>query len=461
MDKRTTGLIAAVLAGVGTCFCGGIFLLMGTLFTGLSLPFLGAGLLTRETADATVLPSPTPTPNPGRATAVLGAPQSTPSPYEIYYEEAEAIERQVQLLRGLEPVFPISCSFVTMEDFQMLLEQTPPALSLTEVDEVTFQALGLYDTETAGSLDEEVAVDVLLAAYDEQEPGRCTVLFQEDQTGWQADYARSYARTLIRQHYLDITETECTLFLPEYDTCLAERALLEGDVFLLTRQWQRQFGLPEWTEPVLIEHGQPDTFLSNMASFPFLYGYNYVQQTYLEEGWAGVDQLYSDPANTTQQILHPDARISQDPEQLEPLEDISAELGDGWKLVNQGALGEWLIHLFLDTAPTDEDTLETAGGWETDRFQVYQNSSSGETILIWAAQWKNVPAVYTARRTIREFAKQLFADVDIVSQDEFVVESSPAVWIERENLQTLMILSPGQDLMNLARGELSLPLRSQ
>ncbi|MBN1264187.1 MAG: hypothetical protein JXA25_01750 [Anaerolineales bacterium] len=460
MEQRTTGLIAAVLAGVVSCFCAGILLLLTGLLAGLSLPFLKGGLLAGSAAQATMLPSPTPTQDVSSGVATMDEAQITPSPYAAMLDEAENIQQQVQLLRGLEPFSALECTFISFDELNQLMEQDSPVLGMAEEDAITFQALGLYDPQYTAPLEDEIPADVLLAVLDEQSSG-CSVLLQEDQAGWQADYARSYVRALLRQHHYTNTDTDCTLFLPDYDSCLAQRALLEGDVFLLTRQWQRQFGEPEWPEPELIEYPQSDSFLSRMASFPFLYGYNYVQQAYLEKGWAGVDALYSQPLNTTRQILHSNSRTSTDPVGLEPLQDISGTLGPDWDLVKQGSMGEWLIHLFLNTELPEEETLEAAAGWDIDIYQVYQNTTSGELILIWAAQWKNIPAVYTARKAIRDFAEGFYGEVRRISPDEVLVESSPAARIERSNLQTLFITGPDPELVELVRERLKFPFRSQ
>lgn len=457
MDRRTTGWIAALAAGSAACFCCLLFLLFSGLLAG-SVPLLGS-LLVEQEAVETQLPTLTSTPDISRATVVVPRITSTSSPYDAVYEEALLIEQQVSLLRGLEVSTPILCEFYTREDLHRLLEQDDPILSLPEPDRFTFFTLGLYDDRQPPALDENVPAEILLAVFDEQEAGRCSVLWEDPgQPGWQTAYARSFARTLVRSKYSDVSGETCGLFVPPYDHCLAERALLEGDAYLAARQWQRQFGGAETNPPALLNEPAPEAFPGTLAAFPHVNGYEYVQQAYLEAGWAGVDSLYEDPPTSTHSVLHPDSWWQ--PVELEPLDDASAELGAGWELVNEGGMGEWLITLFLQTELSGEDSRIAAEGWEADIFQAYGNRSTGETMLVWAAQWQSIPDVYAARKALRDYAGERFGEIQAITQDEITVDASPALRIERTGLQTLLILGPDEELIDTMRDQVIFPFRS-
>jgi len=458
MEERETGILLALSLAVVICVCGGLFLLISGLAVGVSIPLLRS--VWPADAAETALPTITPTPDPGRAVATLPAPLSTPSPRSMLQDAAYEIEQQVQLLRGLEPSTPLHCSFITRDELHQQLQEAQPVLSLAEEDQAVFQALGLYDPLSAAPLDEQVPAQILLAVLDEQHPGQCQVLWEDGETeGWQDEYARAYTRALLYEQFFEAQDSGCTLFLPHYATCLAQRALLEGDAFLLTGQWQRQFGSPDQDELKLLDE-TPRSRLGQLASFPFLYGYPFVQQTYLEEGWAGVDNLYHDMPETTQSVLHPESSFNPEDEPLAAPQDFSRDLGPGWQLMKEGSLGEWLIRLFLASNLPQEDAGLAAQGWDTDVYLVYRSITTGDTVLVWVTRWQNIPAAYTARQALRDYVSLTHDEVRVENPDEIAAGGSPAARIERADLQTLLILSPDPDLADTLRAGLEFPLRS-
>ncbi len=456
MDRKTTAWIAGLLAVSVVCFCSSIFLVFSGLAAGLSFPFL-SGWFEGEEPHEDPLPTPIATQDVTRATAVLPETYETPSPFTHLYIEAQAIQQQVSILRGLSPREPLQCDFITGPEFRGMLEDSEPVLRLVESDRATFQALGFLEPDEEPVLDEVIPAGILLSAYDALEPGRCTVLWDSADENWQVEYARSYTRALIRQQFSLAPGSACSLFLPEYDACLAQRALLEGDAFLTAAQWQRQFG-ETGVEPSMLADPMPDTFLGQMVSFPFLFGEGFALQAYLEGGWAGVDRLYSEPLAATQQILHP--QRSWQPVPLEPIGDFSEIPGPEWSVVNEGSLGEWLIHLYLAAELEEEQSRPAAEGWEADSFQVFQHRESGETLLVWVTLWRSIPAAFTARTALRDYANARYEDINTISPDEIVSESSPSIHIERSGVQTLLIAGPDPAILEAVREQITFPLRS-
>jgi len=123
-----------------------------------------------------------------------------------------------------------------------------------------------------------------------------------------------------------------------------------------------------------------------------------------------IDRAFLQPPRSTEQILHPEKYW--DPARLDPprtvtLPDLSATIGDGWRLRGTGTLGELTVALVTGLDPGDptspDQPLErwtnaAASGWGGDRWQVYRNGERGVSVLA---------SVWDSERDAREFAAAL------------------------------------------------------
>jgi hypothetical protein len=123
-----------------------------------------------------------------------------------------------------------------------------------------------------------------------------------------------------------------------------------------------------------------------------------------------IDRAFREPPQSTEQILHPEKYW--DPERRDPprkvaLPDLSATLGDGWRLGGTGTLGELTLALVTGLDPGDptspDQPLErwtnaAASGWGGDRWQIYRNGGRAVSVLA---------SVWDSERDAREFAAAL------------------------------------------------------
>jgi hypothetical protein len=110
-----------------------------------------------------------------------------------------------------------------------------------------------------------------------------------------------------------------------------------------------------------------------------------------------VTQAYRDGPTTSEQILHPDRFWKErDLPRAVTLGQGAAALGEGWRQVADGTLGELTLGVLVG-APTPSDmtaaamsgpaawTNEAATGWDGDRWELWQRE--GKRIVLLATAW--------------------------------------------------------------------------
>ncbi|NIV14011.1 MAG: hypothetical protein GWN62_22865 [Aliifodinibius sp.] len=121
--------------------------------------------------------------------------------------------------------------------------------------------------------------------------------------------------------------------------------------------------------------------------FPYDQGFAFVDAVFQEGGWEAVENIYTNPPTTTEQILHPEKYFSGEIASEIDATDLSTILTAEWQPVFQDSLGEWNTFLVL-TAGTNPFTridsssaqLATAG-WNGDYTQIF-STLTGEHLVI-------------------------------------------------------------------------------
>jgi len=108
-------------------------------------------------------------------------------------------------------------------------------------------------------------------------------------------------------------------------------------------------------------------------------------------GWKAVNELYSNPPASTEQILHPEKLIGKrdDPVDIR-LNNLTENPPEGWKIAEEDVLGELgtriLFSTWKDGTETDLTPSRAAAGWDGDRYYYLTNSDKDEA-LVWKTTW--------------------------------------------------------------------------
>lgn len=104
-------------------------------------------------------------------------------------------------------------------------------------------------------------------------------------------------------------------------------------------------------------------------------------------GWKAVDALWRRPPTSTEQVLHPEKLL--DAERDEPvsieLDDLSPELGRGWKKTATNVVGELGTQVVLESRGA-EDVAALASGWGGDRLYAFEKDEQ-RTAIVWFTTW--------------------------------------------------------------------------
>ncbi len=310
----------------------------------------------------------------------------------------DLIEQQMQDLRGLRATSKVErdvmdkaalCAFLTRQ----FHEDNPP--ELVHGTEVLYKQLGLIPKDA--SLEDlylELLTSQVAGLYDDKTK-HMYVISSNKEAGpvERFIYSHEYTHALTDQAF-DLrkvvgTETD------QSDRSLARSALIEGDATLAMTLWAQHNLTPH---ELLQAAGAADpasqavldrmpAILKDPLTFPYTSGLQLALGGYTSGGgYGGVDQLYRNPPDSTEQVLHPDKLQSREaPVAVAFPADLASRLGSGWKVSLQDTLGELLLGIILKDAGAAAPT-DAAAGWGGDRVAVLE-APNGETAVVLDTAW--------------------------------------------------------------------------
>ena len=121
--------------------------------------------------------------------------------------------------------------------------------------------------------------------------------------------------------------------------------------------------------------------------YPYTTGLTFAQGQYISGGgWAGVDALYANVPETTEQILHPEKyQAGEGPVEIDVPDDFTARIGPDWKLALDDTFGEFQTGVWLRDAEAANAT-EAAAGWGGDRVLVLDGPGDAWATVL-ATEW--------------------------------------------------------------------------
>ena len=233
------------------------------------------------------------------------------------------------------------------------------------------------------------------------------------------------------------------------DRALATLALTEGDAVLMQRLWSQS----KMSQNELDQLGQGGAqsklfsaplFMREQLLFSYVDGFNFVRQMYQAGGgYPGVDEVFRNPPESTEQILHIEKyRIGEKPIEV-TLPDLSAgSLGPGWRSIKSNVLGELDLRLILEQLTDRARAVRSASGWGGDRWQLLEKD--GRQALVIKSVWDTEN---DARNFFEAFSlglKNRFtaATVDEASASrQALTASDAATEVRRNGANVLVVIS--------------------
>ena len=344
--------------------------------------------------------SPSPVASPSQVaspTASAGAPTASgAAATDAIYD---AVEAQVQALRGLAAVRPVPRQLISGDELRTMLtkefdDETPPAYLAAQ--ERLYKALGLIKPDASLRT---LTLDLLsggVAAFYRDDQGRIYVRSSSGTPGptERFYFSHEYDHALQDQHFSVFKDQKG--ILDQSDRIIARQAVYEGDASLAMAQWAAgNLQVGELLE-VLGASANPEAsaalagapaILRAPLEFPYTTGLNFVSAAYGQGQWPAVDAFYGRMPASTEQILHPDKYTANEaPVSVAMPADLAKRLGPGWSVPLQDTFGELQLGIWLQEGGVDQATATAAAaGWGGDRLAVLEGPAGAWAIAMQTA----------------------------------------------------------------------------
>ena len=348
-------------------------------------PTATAAPVPTSTASPTQAPPTTATPSP--PTAPTEAPQSG-----VVYNR---ILDRVENIRGLshsEAIVPQSMSREELAD--SLNEELEEARDDLLKSQELYRLLGLIPQDAdLSQLLLELYGEQIAGFYDTETQELYIIRASEQDLSLQKEMtiAHEFVHALQQQRFNIYALTKATE--DDSDAASALSALIEGDATTV----ETLYVLAHFTREQLTDlfSSQSDYsvfdatpyFLQQSLLFPYVQGQPLLEALLSSPGrWDAVNDAYSDPPVSTEQVLHPEKYLEGEEPIDVLLPDVAAALGEGWEEVYGDVMGEFFIRTYLETRDWPRTAAVAAAGWGGDRFTLLKGPQ-GERVLAALLVW--------------------------------------------------------------------------
>jgi hypothetical protein len=325
-----------------------------------------------------------------------GAPAAAPAPTVAAGPDRtvlQRIEQQVAAYRGLQPKSDVPLRFLDEDALKQYFTNNFNRDYLPverESDQKLLTILGLLNqNDNVVQILMELLQEQVVGVYNEDEK---VMYLVGDTAQFGPDEKDTFAHEFthaLQDQYFDLTK-----LAPKHpdndDRSLAVQALVEGDAVLIQRLWAQENLSAD--EQAQLGQGAGDSkllsaplFIRDQLLFPYGDGFTFVRRLYQSGGYAAVDEVFRNPPDSTEQILHPDKFASREKPVDVSLPDLAASLGDGWRTINSNVMGELDMRLMLEQLTDATRAARGSAGWGGDRWMLLEKD--GKQALVLKTVW--------------------------------------------------------------------------
>ena len=412
------------------------------------------------TATPTVLDTvPEPTPSETQE------PSPEPIPPEIA-EQMDQIETEVIVLRNLQPSGFVTRALLTRDQLRQkiendFLEDYSPEEA--QEDTIVLSALGLLETGfDMFTFYKDLLSEQIAGQYDHKAKEMDVVQGSGFGGTERLTYAHEYTHALQDQNFdiengLEYTNEACE---EDSERCAAVQALLEGDASMLELEWFTNYATTQdiidiqefyqdYESPIY--NSAPD-FLREDFIFPYIYGQTFVEHLLDQGGWGAVNNAYIDLPVSTEQILHPERYPDDRPVNVE-IPDLTPAIGEGWRELDRGIMGEWYTFLIFahgqnpDARLGDSEAQKASDGWGGDVYVIYTNDQNAGVVLVMHTSWEsNNDATQFFNAFQKHSTSRFGAPTTVRTNHLGWTHEGGYTEIRMQDNITTWILAPGEDI---------------
>jgi len=153
--------------------------------------------------------------------------------------------------------------------------------------------------------------------------------------------------------------------------------LIEGDAVVTEYTYMNEVYGPDWFTqieypPGVGGDGSFPEFLARDFGFNYNECYYFVLGLYNEGGWEAVNDAFTSPPATTEQVLHPEKYEAGEVANGDMPDDLTRGFLPGWTVTDLGQFGEYDLQNYVLSMTGDYDLAYNAGaGWGSGWWRVY------------------------------------------------------------------------------------------
>ena len=479
-NNRVVLSIVIILAVACACLAvilavsGGVYVLAGDRLK---------SLFPSSTPTAAPLP---PTPLPATPTAIPAPLGATPTPANqsgaplpaAVASQMDQIEGEVARVRGLDQPPTVNRNLLTTDELRKKVEENffkdyKPQEVADDVRVLT--ALGLIEP---GYDLYNLYLDLYteqIAGYFDLDTEEMYVVLDQDFIGPQrSTYAHEYTHALQEYNHnvrngMNYTEEYCKT---DSEYCAALQALIEGDASLTEQSWLYMYGTDQDRKEIdeyyqnndLSVFDSAPAFLQDDFIFPYLQGVDFTLALFEKGGFTQIDQAYTDPPVTTEQILHPE-RYPDDKPVPVTLPDLSNTLGRELREIDRGVMGEWYTYLILargagTTFQLAEDQAKPAAeGWGGDGYVVYWDEAASQPVVVMLTTWDTTDDAAEFSAAFQDYAAARWGKAlpgATANQSSWESSADGTSIFQHSGKETLWVIAPSADDAQLILESLSI-----
>lgn len=397
-------------------------------------------------------------------------PTETGTPQDVS-QQMDQIQRDVESIRGLRMKTDLKRALMTPEELKdtvindFFKDYTKEdaagdvkVLNTLGLLEPGFDLLkfyqDLYSEQIAGFYDSETKEMYVIAGEKFGGMERMT-------------YAHEFNHVLQDQNYdmengLKLNDENCKA---DTEYCAAVSSLVEGDSTLTETQWILKYSTKQdkkdllsfqdnYSSPV---YDSAPTYMQQDFLFPYQQGYAFVEGLYNDGGWQAVDDAFTNPPVSTEQILHPEKYPNDRPVKVE-MPDIAGMLGEGWSELDDNVMGEWYTYLILaygrseQFRMTDETAKTAAAGWAGDTYLYYAKDNAEDYLFTWRSLWETPQDADEFYALSRDYGKARWGipEEDVKGRVSWTSNSDGKITMRQSGDSVLWLMSTSAELNSSA-----------
>lgn len=397
------------------------------------------------------------------------------------------ITQEVSDLRELDALGPIELTPKTRQelgiDLEADLDEDYPA-NERYADERELIAFGLMEPDVdLGQLIVELYTEQVAGYYDPETSEMVVVRDGAPSEALTASehvtYAHEVVHALQDQHF-DLDAGELAREDLSDDESLAITALIEGDasfselLYLLERptlieEFLNEIDATEFDSTTL--DSAPPLIYETLL-FPYDEGYVFVEALYDEGGWEVVNAAFTDPPQSTEQILHPEKYLAREAPEVVEVADFTSSLGDDWELFDENTFGEYQIRVILQQSSIpDDQAIDAAAGWGGDTYVVA--GTDDVDAIHWVSTWETEEDALQFARAFATYESDRWGVVPSYTANsvmqfqadgvitQIILEGDTVTYLKASDIETLEIIAnSGSTVGSAPASDMSTPVEA-